>query len=281
MEIRKNGQLMISDKESPQDGCALTALSESFICPNCSKAIQIPYEVKGSWQVFPAKVSCSECKKDISRPIFEALLLKGLKFKRSRFVGRTATEAGSPENPVVETGVLTFEEACRRLKPKEQMFLLEYVKDFNAARAATMAGYSRHRARRTGYDLVTKRDIQIAFTAFFSERRKKAIKTVDDIQRELEKVGFTDITDVISFTREGLTFIKDSDEISEDARAALESVEFSENLSGINVKVKMRDKIAALKLLGLQLGMFRQKVDVTEKRETYEQWRIRVGIDKE
>jgi hypothetical protein len=91
--------------------------------------------------------------------------------------------------------------------------------------------------------------------ASFNERRKKAVKTLDDVQRRLEKIAFPDITAVITFTRDGLTFIKDSDEIPEDARAAIESVESSENLPGINVKVKMRDQIAALKLLDMQFSI--------------------------
>jgi phage terminase small subunit len=161
------------------------------------------------------------------------------------------------------------------------MFVLEYIKDFNGARAATVAGYSQRNARIRASDLLTKRNIQIALAAFFNERRKLAKKTVDDIEHFLEKVVFTPITDIITFTRDGLTFIKDSDEMSEDAKAALESVEFSENLSGVNVKVRMSDKLKAAKLLGMQLGMFRHKVDVSVKKESYEQWRIRVGMDKE
>jgi hypothetical protein len=92
-------------------------------------------------------------------------------------------------------------------------------------------------------------------------------------------IGFTDITDVISFTRDGLTCIKESDSLPANAKAALKSVEFSENLTGISVKVSMHDQIAALKLLGLQKGMFKQGMDLNITAETYEQRRKRLGLD--
>ena len=256
-----------------------------FICPKCSKTVKIPYESHGNWQVFPAKVSCPECKKDISKPFFQALLLKGFKYKRSRSVGmvenKKVPEIGTAENPAVDTETLTFREALKRLKYKEQMFVLEYVKDFNGSRAATVAGYSQRTARIKASELLTIVNIQITLAAFFNERRKTAKKTVDDIEHFLETVIFTPITEILTFTRDGLSFVKDSDEMSEDAKMILEGVEFSENLSGINVKVRMCNKLKAAKLLGQQKGMFRQKIDVNVKRETYEQWRIRVGMDKE
>jgi len=173
----------------------------------------------------------------------------------------------------------TFDEALSVLNPKERIFLLEHIKDFNGQRSAIAAGYSKKTARSKASQLLTKVNIQKALQCFFEDRKRNALKTADDVQRELEKIGFSNLTDVLSFTRDGLTLAKDSDGLSEEVKAAIKGVKFSENNSVIQVGVDMHDKVAALKLLGLQQGMFRQKLDVSMQVETYEQRRKRLGLD--
>ncbi len=208
---------MNADKESPQDGSALTAQCTSFICPKCHKPIQVRYEIQGTWQVYPAEISCPECKKDISRFVSQTLISRAIKFKRTRTFGRMpvkpTSQAQSGEDlkedteqqeVVVEPNApLTFEEACKFLKPRELAFVLEYVKDFNGSRAATMAGYSPKTARIIASQILTKLNIQRALVAFFNERKKTAIKTVEDIERRLEKIAFSPILNSTTMTTRG------------------------------------------------------------------------------
>ncbi|MGD0884889.1 MAG: terminase small subunit [Thermodesulfovibrionales bacterium] len=174
----------------------------------------------------------------------------------------------------------TFEAAISLLKPKHQAFVLEYVKEFNGAEAARKAGYSEKGARITAQNILSNPIVSHCLRLFLKERRENSTKTVEDVEKRLEQIGFSDITDIISFTRDGLTMIKESDQLSPAAKAALKSVEFSENLAGISVKVSMHDQIAALKLLGLQKGMFKQGMDLNVMAETYEQKRKRLGLDE-
>ncbi|MCL5024832.1 MAG: terminase small subunit [Nitrospirae bacterium] len=256
----------------------------SFACPSCTEPFKVLYEQKGPWKRFNPKVVCTHCHKDVSKQFFPWLAGQQIEFKKSRTVGKKALwgcasgQAGEA-SPVEICDPKTFEEALSLLSSREQTFVLEYVKTFNGDRSAITAGYSRKTARIQASQLLARVNIRRALKLFYQERRKTALKTVDDIRQELEKIGFTNLTDTISFTRDGLTFVKESDELSEEAKAALKKVKFTENMSGISVEVENHDKVGALKLLGQQQGMFQQKVAVNLTLETYEQRRKRLGLD--
>ncbi len=59
-----------------------------------------------------------------------------------------------------------------KLKPKQELFAFEYLKDLNATQAAIRAGYSKVRARRTGHDLLGNPAVQ----AIIEERSKKVLQ---------------------------------------------------------------------------------------------------------
>jgi phage terminase small subunit len=264
-----------------------TVLTEEYTCPKCDQAITIPYEQREHNKTFRPKIFCSKCHKDISQPFFINLASNGTDFRKSVTVGKRKQWGpfgeGTPENPIVMPDELvTFDEALKRLPRKERAFMIEYVKDFNGQRAAVVTGYSQKNARAIASRLLTKDNISYVLRCFFHERQISAKKTVEDIERQLERIAFTNITDIISFNQHGFTFIKSSDKIPEEIRPAIENVEFTENMTGISVKVKMRDSLQALKLLGMQKGMFQKdskKQTDGVPLETYEQRRRRLGLD--
>jgi hypothetical protein len=105
---------MNTDKESPQHSCTLTALSRSFICPECNKTIQIPYEMEGLWEVYNRKEVCPECKKDISKEVLQGLFATGVLFRRAWKVADFANT-----NPLSKRN---------RLTKMQKAFCLELVK---------------------------------------------------------------------------------------------------------------------------------------------------------
>jgi len=268
-----------SKEESP-------SLSEesrkSFTCPKCGKAIEVPFIKHGPWEVYYPKVKCSDCRKDISTSFFVYLTESGTRFKRSKNIGKKSfwNASGTQEIVNVEDESLTFEQALKVLTPKQAAFVLEYVKDFNGTRAAVRAGYPPKNARIIASQNLTLLNISRALRAFFRTKRVESKKTVDDIEKKLEQIVFTNITDIIGWTRDGVTFAKDSDNLPEAAKAAVKNMKFTENMSGISVEVEMADRIRALKLLGMQKGMFNKKVQVIAKGETYAEWRRRVGMSQ-
>lgn len=73
------------------------------------------------------------------------------------------------------------------LTPKQQRFVLEYLKDQNGAQAAIRAGYSESTARQQGSRLLTDPRVLAAVRAGQKKVAKKAEVTVDSLMAELEQ----------------------------------------------------------------------------------------------
>jgi phage terminase small subunit len=158
------------------------------------------------------------------------------------------------------------------LTGKQEQFCLEYLIDFNATQAAIRAGYSEKTAKQIGQQNLSKLDVHARLTELKEARQKKATKTADDIERELEKLAFSDVTNVVTWNESGMCFVKNSDEIAPEHSAAIEQIEVTEKVSAGNkaddsmtlrTKVKHHSKLKALELLGKQKGMFADKVEVS------------------
>ena len=108
---------------------------------------------------------------------------------------------------------------------KQRLFILEYQKDRNATQAAIRAGYSDKTAYSIGQELLNKPEIKQALEADFTARAERLTITADDVIRDL-------IT------------IKDR---------CMNSKPFDS-----------RGAIKALELIGKNLGMFANKLQVEE-----------------
>ncbi|MBS4799358.1 MAG: terminase small subunit [Stenotrophomonas maltophilia] len=73
------------------------------------------------------------------------------------------------------------------LTPKQQRFVLEYLKDQNGTQAAIRAGYSESTARQQGSRLLTDARVLAAVRAGQKKVAKKAEVTVDSLMAELEQ----------------------------------------------------------------------------------------------
>ncbi len=85
------------------------------------------------------------------------------------------------------------------LTEKQRLFVLEYLRDFNATRAAMAIGYSKKTAYAIGWNLLRKVEIQAEI------KRQKELRATElglDVQRviaEYMKIAFADITDLLEF----------------------------------------------------------------------------------
>ncbi len=73
----------------------------------------------------------------------------------------------------------------REGSPRQDLFPIEYVKDFNATQAAIRCGYSARSARQTGSDLLAKPAIKAEIERLQEEARKRNELTVEEIDRRL------------------------------------------------------------------------------------------------
>ena len=178
----------------------------------------------------------------------------------------------------------TATKADKKLTPKQDMFCLEYLIDLNATQAAIRAGYSEKTAQMISSENLTKPIIQARIQELKQVRVKRATKSADDVIKELENVGFSRIGDVVEWNESGMAFIKNSAELSDDAMAAIESVQVVEEVThvtsnkaegegdperkvvssaNIKSKVKLHNKMSALNLLSKHHGICNDTVEHT------------------
>ena len=142
---------------------------------------------------------------------------------------------------------------ARKLTKKQQVFIDEYLKCFNASEAARRAGYSAHSARQTGSDLLNEAYISEQIQARLAEvhmSADEALKLTADIARgdiaqlmDISSVGFSlDMSKAQSLGLTGLikkvkqkTTIYQAKKESEDDREVTE------------LEIELYDKQAALR----------------------------------
>lgn len=158
----------------------------------------------------------------------------------------------------------------KKLTPRQQCFVDEYLVDLNAAAAARRAGYSEKAARQIGERLLTNADIQSEIQARMLARQQRTEITADRVLSELAKVAFFDPRRL--FNADGSPKpIAELDDATAGALAGIEVLEEYEGSGkdrvfvGYTKKYKVADKNTALTNAMRHLGMLRDKVEVTGK----------------
>ncbi|MCT8705354.1 terminase small subunit [Glaesserella parasuis] len=133
-----------------------------------------------------------------------------------------------------------------KLKGKQQRFVEEYLIDLNATQAAIRAGYSADTARQIGAENLSKLVIQEAIQDAQNKRAERVNVTQDDVLKGLLEIismstGKQKITETELSKVDGSIVPMDVEKVCFEPHAANK----------------------ALELLGKHLGMFKDKVDVT------------------
>ncbi len=143
---------------------------------------------------------------------------------------------------------------------KQRRFVEEYLIDLNATQAAIRAGYSVESAKEIGCENLTKPNIQNAIAKAIAERSKRTGVNQDRVIRELAKLAFVKMTDVVD--AQG----KIKEDANEEDLSCIESIKYkhSDSETGVSVEreVKIASKMKALELLGKHLGMFKDKIEL-------------------
>lgn len=149
------------------------------------------------------------------------------------------------------------------LNPKQLAFCKEYLKDFNATKAAIRSGYSEDTARQIGSQLLSKLNIQSQIQAFADVINERVDNEIERIILELQIVAFGSLRDVADWNANGL-YVKDSEAL--DARSAKLVSEVKEHRGekGTSISIKLHDKMKALEMLGRYHKIFTDKVEVLD-----------------
>jgi phage terminase small subunit len=149
----------------------------------------------------------------------------------------------------------------KTLTPQQRIFVTEYAKDLNAARAGRAANFK----RKQRWDWLLKQPhILKAINDEITKSGIVAKPSVERILTELMRIAFFDPKEL--FHDDGTP--KDLSEISEDARRCIAGIELSLESRGRGEepatirRYKIIDKHKALENLGRHLAMFTDKLKV-------------------
>jgi len=149
----------------------------------------------------------------------------------------------------------------RRLTPKQQAFVREYLIDLNATQAAKRAGYSVKTAHAVGHENLNKPEISDAIAKAQKERSEKTGITAQWVLERLADEATADLADILNdegglkpvsewplIWRQGLVAGIDIDELFEGQGQDREQVGFVK-------KIKLSDRIKRVELIGKHVGV--------------------------
>jgi phage terminase small subunit len=169
------------------------------------------------------------------------------------------------------------------LSGKRAIFVKEYLVDFNGTKAAERAGYSKKTAAAAASRLLRDVKVAAAIEAATSQRCEKLEVEADKVLGELLKLGFANMLDYITI-KDGEAYI-DFSALTRDQAAAIQEIT-SETYKEVipptptgeknndgdpilttervvkRTKFKLFDKRGSLELLGRNLKLFTDKIDL-------------------
>lgn len=148
----------------------------------------------------------------------------------------------------------------KKLTAKQKRFVEEYLIDLNATQACIRAGYSPQTASQQGFQLLDKTSVSEAISTAMAERSRRTGVNQDRVIRELARIAFVKITDVVD------SYGNIKRNASADDIACIESIKVKEGDSQFGStserEIKFASKIKALELLGKHLGMWNDRLTV-------------------
>ncbi len=159
-----------------------------------------------------------------------------------------------------------------KLRPKQALFVKEYLYDLNATQAAIRAGYSPRSAHDIGCENLRKPNIADAIAIAMAARSARTEISADRVVTELAKLGFANMLDYMRPNEHGDPVLHFS-ELTRNEAAALQEVTVDsyferegEDLVPVKrVKFKLADKVLALTTLGRHLGIFKDTLELKGK----------------
>lgn len=155
---------------------------------------------------------------------------------------------------------------AKKLTPKQEMFVAEYLKDLNASAAARRAGYTGD-PNTVGPRLLANVGVRSRIEQAKAKRVERLELTQDRVLLELCRLAFFDIRKL--YREDGS--MKTPHELDDDTAAALASLEVFEEFSGVGKdrvlmgytkKAKAFDKGGAITLAMRHMGMLKDKLEV-------------------
>lgn len=160
--------------------------------------------------------------------------------------------------------------------PRQRQFCIEFIVDNNGTQAAIRAGYAENSARQTAAKLLSKANIQAAIAELKKEQEARTIGDADKVIHELALIAFSDIKKFVSWAPEERVVGVDPN--GRPVKVIVDNIhlrpssdvdgrviqEVSQTQHGL--KIKLHNKVEALKMLGEHFGVIGTKrIEMTGK----------------
>jgi phage terminase small subunit len=150
------------------------------------------------------------------------------------------------------------------LTERQKLFVDEYLVDLNGKEAAIRAGYAPRSAKKSAWNNFANPAIAAAIAERQAERIEAIAMRAEEVLRELSAIARANILDHLRPGSDGGPIV----EIDADAAAGLCEVTVEhftegsgeEQRSGRRIRIRMRDKVAALDRLGKHYGLYRERI---------------------
>lgn len=182
-------------------------------------------------------------------------------------------------------------EIAEKLNDREHLMAYAYVRNgCKAEPAALEAGFAESTARKQSARWIGKNrqeskkpHLYDAIEFLMQYVLKELQVTEDDIFKEMAKLGFSSIDDYFEADEQGRPRLKKWDDIPEEKRAAISSIEIdersiigdeSESILDRKIKFKLYDKRSSLETLGKYFAMWKEHKHISDYRQLTREERL-------
>lgn len=151
----------------------------------------------------------------------------------------------------------------KKLTPKQQLFVDEYPKDWNATQAAIRAGYSKRSASMIGLENLGKPLIQEALASKTAILAKKCGISTERLIEEWDCIAYQNPEDLITVDGNGYANFSKWQDIPEHAKRAMSEIQTITAPDGkTTFKVKFYNKAVGLRNLGEMNGNYIERKEI-------------------
>ena len=150
------------------------------------------------------------------------------------------------------------------LTNKQKKFVEEYLIDLNGKQAAIRAGYSPDTADKQASRMLTYGKVALCVSKAMAERSKRTGITQDRVLRELARLGFVNVPDVVNMDDATIKSGSEVDDTSAIASVKVKTTHTKDETEIVEREIKFHDKVKSLELLGKHLAMFTENLNIKE-----------------
>ena len=149
----------------------------------------------------------------------------------------------------------------KKLTTKEDLFIDEYIEDYNATRAYIKAydykGTYRN-ARSNASKVLKKAYIQEELKKRRQEMREEHDIYMESLIEQLKRIAFNNPKDLVN-VKKNVVIINDTDELPDYIWTTIKSIKEGKN----GIEIEFHDKMKAIELLVKYCGLYNEKLDVS------------------